>query len=124
MHRVGTAGGNNATWIHHIVASLLACQHEPRLSKHGALQCCSCWQWGTQAWSKKVARMSILKYGNPAHLQQLSTINLGSGATPPATGLSQIFGELAELREQRQLANVGRPDGHGGLLFVGPRSQN
>ena len=26
-----------------------------------------------------------------------------------------------ELREQRRVANVGRPDGHGGVLFVGPR---
>jgi hypothetical protein len=26
-----------------------------------------------------------------------------------------------ELREQRRLTNAGRPDGHGGVLFVGPR---
>jgi hypothetical protein len=26
-----------------------------------------------------------------------------------------------ELREQRWLTNAGRPDGHGGVLFVGPR---
>jgi hypothetical protein len=26
-----------------------------------------------------------------------------------------------ELREQRRLANAGRLDGHGGVLFVGPR---
>jgi hypothetical protein len=25
-----------------------------------------------------------------------------------------------EIREHGQLANLGRPDGHGGLLFVGP----
>ena len=29
-----------------------------------------------------------------------------------------------ELREQRRVANVGRPDGHGGVLFVGPRFKN
>lgn len=35
----------------------------------------------------------------------------------------QVSEEMAEeLRENRRVTNVGRPDGHGGVLFVGPRS--
>ena len=34
----------------------------------------------------------------------------------------QVREEMAEeLGEHRRLTNVGRPDGHGGVLFVGPR---
>jgi hypothetical protein len=30
-------------------------------------------------------------------------------------------GQADELREMRRLANLGRPDGHGGTIFIGPR---
>jgi hypothetical protein len=33
--------------------------------------------------------------------------------------------EMAEeIREERRVTDLGRPDGHGGLLFVGPQFQN
>jgi hypothetical protein len=28
-----------------------------------------------------------------------------------------------EISEHIRLANLGRPDGHGGLIFIGPRFQ-
>jgi hypothetical protein len=34
-------------------------------------------------------------------------------------GVNEAIAE--ELREHRRVTNVGRPDGHGGVLFVGPR---
>jgi hypothetical protein len=34
----------------------------------------------------------------------------------------EVSEEMAEeLSEERRVTNVGRPDGHGGVLFVGPR---
>jgi hypothetical protein len=42
--------------------------------------------------------------------------------TAAATARGAEIEEMAEeLRENRRLTNLGRPDGHGGEIFVGPQ---
>jgi hypothetical protein len=56
----------------------------------------------------------------------LPLVNLAATATARGEEIARGVSEeiAAELREQRRVTNVGRPDGHGGVLFVGPRLQN
>ncbi len=51
----------------------------------------------------------------------LPLVNLAATtATAPGEEIARGVSEeiAAELREQRRVTNVGRPDGHGGVLFV------
>jgi hypothetical protein len=56
----------------------------------------------------------------------LPVVNLTATAIARGEEIEREVNEemTEESREQRRLANVGRPDGHCGLLFVGPRPQN
>ncbi len=56
----------------------------------------------------------------------LPVVNLTAAAIARCEEIEmRVREEMAEeSREQRRVANAGRPDGHGGVLFVGPRFQN
>ena len=53
----------------------------------------------------------------------LPLVNLTTTAPARGVEIEREVNEAMEgvLREQRQLVNVGRSDGHSGVLFVGPR---
>ena len=59
----------------------------------------------------------------PAGNGLLPLVNLTATAAARGEEIAREVREEmgVELREQRQVTNAGRPDGHGGVLFVGPR---
>jgi hypothetical protein len=59
-------------------------------------------------------------------MMAMGSLSLTATAIARAENIERVLSEeMAEqLREHRGVANLKRPDGQGGVLFVGPRFQN